>query len=129
LSDPVTDEIMARILAQAEQVMGEMAEDAAQDMRDLISVPVSRTKGKVIRSAPGEPPRKDSGALQASVKATVDQHEKDKVVATVTTDVPYDVYLRDGTKKMAPRPFHGPIEAKWENILENRLKIAAKLIS
>jgi len=139
MSDPVTDQIMDRINVQITHSMEEMGKDAADDLRELISVLVvypKSYKGKrgnkyvpAIRSSPGEPPRKDTGALQASVKVITDHIHKDEIAVTIVTDTEYDQALEFGTKHMQPRPFAGPTEAKWGPILENRLTIAAKLIS
>lgn len=129
MSDPATDEIMGRISDGIRHAMEEAGNDAADDLRELISIPVVRTKGKVIRSSPGQPPRKDTGALLASVKSVIDEIEKDRIAVTISTDTDYDQFLKNGTARMAARPFDGPIETKWEPIIENRLGIAARQIS
>jgi phage gpG-like protein len=54
-------------------------------------------------SAPGEPPRKQTGRLRASVTYEV---EEASLTARVGTNVEYGKYLELGTKKgIAPRPW------------------------
>jgi hypothetical protein len=126
MSDPTIDRIMSGLTAQVKATMDAALRDTADDMRRIISVPVVRSGGKVIRSKPGEPPRKDTGKLLASVQSVVESLEKDKVRGSVSTNVFYDVFLTNGTSKMAPRPYAGPTEAKWERLIENRLAIATR---
>jgi hypothetical protein len=42
-------------------------ETLSSDVRSRISVPVEKSGGKIIRSKPGEPPRKDTGRLHAEI--------------------------------------------------------------
>lgn len=59
--------------------------------------------GPVVHSAPGEPPRKQTGRLRASVAHEVDA---DSLTARVGTNVEYGRHLELGTKKgLAPRPW------------------------
>lgn len=66
-----------------------------------------RRKGQriygAVRSAPGEPPRKQTGRLRASVTYEVDPQA---LAARVGTNVKYGKYLELGTKRgIAPRPW------------------------
>lgn len=126
MSHPEIERVMSKLAGQVKHVVDDAATDAAKDMKALISVPVVRQGKRVIRSRPGQPPRKDSGRLHRTVKAVAAKVAKDMVRAAVETNTPYDRMLEKGTSKMAPRPFAGPIEAKWERILNNRLRIATR---
>jgi HK97 gp10 family phage protein len=53
-------------------------------------------------SAPGEPPRKQTGRLRSSVTYEVLDGE---LIARVGTNVKYAKWLELGTKNMAPRPW------------------------
>jgi HK97 gp10 family phage protein len=68
-----------------------------------------RRKGSRIygaaRSAPGEPPRKQTGRLRASVTSEVDEGALEARVGTNINDPPYPRWLELGTGKMAPRPW------------------------
>jgi len=75
---------------------------------ELLSVSgTGRVKGKqtgpVVRSQPGEPPRKQTGRLRASVTHEVDAAT---LTARVGTNVEYGKHLELGTKRgLAPRPW------------------------
>jgi HK97 gp10 family phage protein len=56
-----------------------------------------------VASAPGEPPRSDTGELVGSITAT-----GSGLSAEVRVDSGHAVYLEYGTSKMAPRPFLQP---------------------
>lgn len=59
--------------------------------------------GPIARSQPGEPPRKQTGRLRASVAYEVDESS---LVARVGTNVEYGRHLELGTKKgLAARPW------------------------
>lgn len=76
--------------------------------KELLSVAgTGRVKGRkagpVVRSAPGEPPRKQTGRLRASVSIEVDEAS---LTARVGTNVEYGRWLELGTKKgLKPRPW------------------------
>lgn len=56
-----------------------------------------------VRSAPGEPPRKQTGRLRASVAYEVDEAQ---LAARVGTNVEYGKHLELGTRRgLAPRPW------------------------
>lgn len=59
--------------------------------------------GPVARSLPGEPPRKQTGRLRASVQIEVDEAS---LTARVGTNVEYGRHLELGTKRgLGPRPW------------------------
>jgi hypothetical protein len=120
------EKAMMSVQSQVLHVMDEAMKDVARDEKQLISVPVQRTGNRVIRSRPGQPPRKDTGRLHGSVKGVAAKVGKDRVEGKVTTATPYDQFLEKGTSKMSRRPFAGPTEAKWGRIVENRFKLAAR---
>jgi len=62
-----------------------------------------RKAGPVTRSRPGEPPRKQTGRLRASVAHEVDEPS---LTARVSTNVEYGRHLELGTKRgLKPRPW------------------------
>jgi hypothetical protein len=70
--------------------------------RMLLSVQGSPTD----RSHPGEPPRRQTGELQAGVYSQVDE---ESLSAFVGTDVPHGIYMELGTKRgILPRPWLRP---------------------
>jgi hypothetical protein len=76
-------------------VLRDVAEEMLARVQDRISVDVERVGSRVIRSKPGEHPRRDTGNLYASfiVEENTENHT---VAAAVTTDVEYAVYLQLG---------------------------------
>ncbi len=79
-----------------------------------------RVYGKHQASAPGEPPKTDSGDLVRSFRITFNG---DRMGGKVTTDSPYAVALELGTTLMEARPFFFPAVEK------NRTKIITALIA
>lgn len=120
MSDPAIDTIMDGLNAVVASTLEEGLKDAAADWKELVSEPYPPA------SAPGNAPHRRSGDLQASIHYAVQNILKDVIDGYVASDVFYDVYLRDGTPRMAPRPNSGPIETKWERIIETRLALATR---
>jgi HK97 gp10 family phage protein len=58
--------------------------------------------GPVAHSAPGEPPRKQTGTLRASVTYEIDDA---RMAGRVGTNIRYGRHLELGTSKMAARPW------------------------
>ena len=74
------------------------AEYVADYIRNMIGVQGTRDD----RSLPGEPPKRQSGELQNSIRVLRDNREQ---LAVVYSDSEHWWYLEYGTKKMKPRPF------------------------
>lgn len=99
-SDPNPfDEIDAELREKFE-LLGTQMDDK---VREWIGIDVGFAKGRIVRSKPGEHPRKETGRLQGSFdnEATL---EDGVIKVTVFTDVPYAIFLQNGTSKMAKRP-------------------------
>jgi len=64
----------------------------------------SRSGKKHKPSAPGEPPNRDTGVLQANLKAELVA----PLEAQVTSEAPYADALEFGTSKMEARPYMRP---------------------
>lgn len=76
-----------------------------------------KRKTGAVRSAPGEPPRKQTGRLRASVTYEVDEAGMN---ARVGTNVKYGRYLELGTKRgIAPRPWlRRALAEMWSRVNE-----------
>lgn len=72
---------------------------ASTTMKGIISVPV------FPRSLPGQPPRKETGRLQAGVGYALTGGRGSRGVKVGAGTVKYAKFLEKGTRKMAPRPF------------------------
>ena len=75
-------------------------------------------------SAPGEPPHKRSGNLQAAVDYWVKKGKLELDIG-VNIDAPYWSDLEFGTKKMEARPFIGVAVKRW---LKNANRLIARAI-
>jgi len=100
---------------RAVQWLTRAAVEVSRRAKELLSIPgtamatgLGRRKKRsriygAVRSAPGEPPRKQTGRLRASVTYEVDEAA---IEAQVGTNVEYGKYLELGTKRgLAPRPW------------------------
>lgn len=107
LSDQVS-EVLARRLSRGMDIF---AEKLVEDIQEKISVPVEYQTGPrggqvVIRSKPGEPPRKENGDLWESIENIPTTREaQTKIVARVVTRLKVAGWLQNGTKYLDPRPF------------------------
>ncbi len=78
-------------------------------LKQILSVPGGiGPDGKTIRSAPGQPPRLQSGRLQANAGTKVHYSGNKIKFAAFVNHVPYAAHLEFGTAKMAARPFLRP---------------------
>ena len=78
------------------------------------------------RSAPGEPPKTDTGRLVASIFAEVTDDGRDRVSAEVGTDLAYGGWLEDGTLKMPARPWLQPTFERLKERIVERIRKAAR---
>lgn len=89
----------AKATRQLRAKLGANLDEAGEALRDLVRGEIGIVGPP--RSAPGNPPHIDTGALIASYVHSTD-------TATLTTrvgsDKVYAVYLETGTSRMAPRP-------------------------
>jgi hypothetical protein len=139
MSDPATDEIMRKIASPLSRELLNISDGIVEDVRKAISVPVqilnpltSRKRdnpfgkragikhgGNVIRSKPGEPPRRETGRLFTSITPTV-KVDGDTFILKVESNTPYDARLE---YKMN-RPFMRPAEKRWATLIPPRLTSA-----
>jgi phage gpG-like protein len=101
-------EAMDHVRGRAVQFVTRAAIEVQRRAKELLSVAGSgrkkgRKAGPAVHSRPGEPPRKQTGRLRASVTHDVDAAS---LTARVGTNVEYGKYLELGTKRgIAPRPW------------------------
>lgn len=129
MNNGYVDKVMGRIAASVRAAMDQIAKDVEADVRKSISIPVGRTKGRVIRSKAGEFPRRDSGRLYRAVTSAVADVTTDKIRATVSIGTGYSGFLDRGTGRMSPRPMKAPTLAKWKPIVIDRLARATRQVA
>lgn len=107
-----TDSIMADLRRDFYDTMEVVGPEMVADIRNDLSVPVQRTKGKVIRSKSPEPPRYDKGGLWDRVSLENTLSPNTMLVVFVTGKVAY--ILNKGTAHIGgPRIFWGPAFERW----------------
>jgi hypothetical protein len=111
-------EVFDDIAAEMGPALSGVGAAMVETIQEFISIDVQRAKGRVIRSAPGEHPRRDTGRLFGSIAQDVER-EGDLFTITVDTDTPYAPYLEFGTSKMAIRPIFDGMLERFEPILMN----------
>ncbi len=102
-------QILARAVAESAAALRDTA-------RDLVARP-----GTAGRSAPGEPPRLDSGELRDSIFARAQG-----LRAEVGTDLAYGRHLEFGTVRVAARPWLHPAFEASKARIKARLAEAAR---
>jgi hypothetical protein len=112
------DEVMRDVSRRVEDVMELVGREVSADLKKQLSVPVIRTRGKVIRSKPGQYPRADTRDLLNSVHFVVFRAGRDITNLVIETNVSYDVYVN------ATRPYAQLIENKWQGIVEQRIQFS-----
>lgn len=121
--DPLSlfDEIEADIAAKSREI----AEKIAIDVKDRIGVPVGYAIGpkggtRKIRSKRGEPPRKDTGKLQAGLQSDVIQ-VTGQIAASVFNEVPYGEPL----ERKLDRPILTDLAETYEDYIADGVAQAA----
>lgn len=114
MNDP-TDAIMDRITGAIRQTMESNGDALVEEVKVRISVPVDYSTSPPTRSKRGEPPRKDTGALYASIQSEMSEGA-DTVRVTVLSNTPYARELND--PKQWDRPIWGELHNQYmEQIL------------
>jgi hypothetical protein len=116
-----SDDVLRQIADETEKKLDALGEEMAEWLRKLIGVPVIRqriagreTKTVIVRSQPGEPPRKDTGRLQASVQY-VTYRTGWKIKLVISTNTPYAETLN------RTRPYRRIFEDHWRQQIPFRL--------
>lgn len=101
--------VRAKVVEAAKASLERFARERIVDIQTRIGIPVERTTGRIVRSSPGEPPRKDSGDLWNSLQATEVVFISNEIDIFIFTTVPYAKWLEEGTDRgLEPRPWWEP---------------------
>lgn len=117
-------------LEQAQkQITQDIAVEMKQEVKNILDIPVSKNGAKIVRSRPGQPPRKNSGNLQNSVDYLLEQKGTEiSIKVFCDNSAPYALYLEYGTQKTAPRPFMLPTLNKYALVLKEEIKAIGNLL-
>ena len=105
------DDINQDIAAEFERIGAEMVADAQQ----RLAVPV--TFHPLVRSKPGENPRKETGDLQKNIQHRVDTPESTQAVLTVFSTTFYAPILQDSKD----RPVLSDTAEAFEEVIPDRI--------
>ena len=92
-------------------VLRQIGTNSQQAMNDAAVMLVEAVQEKMLygySTLHGRPPHTeivDTGRLFDSIQAEVKRDSQNAFSVTVGTDVPYAVYVHDGTRKLESRPF------------------------
>lgn len=113
----LSDKMRQRMEAWANEVMREMGRDGVKLIKQLASVRVVRQGDLIIRSDPGEPPRRDEGTLYKSIKYRLEKTNGRAVdIVFYSTDKPVKLAsLEDGADHMEARPLWKPAKRLMGN--------------
>lgn len=117
------DEITDALIDRARDGFDEIGADLAERLRKKIDVAVGRSGGVVVRSLPGEPPRRDTGDYQATVRHET-RTEGNTVTTAAGTDSQLGPWLEGGTSRMKPRPHFKPVREEFAAEAVERVKQA-----
>lgn len=100
------DPYKKRLNKAIRQALTKVGQEAVADLRKILSVRVEYVSGYgLIRSDPGESPRKEFGNLQKSMKYRVLPKAQNSESLLIYTNSIIAIYLEYGTEKIEPRPF------------------------
>lgn len=132
------DQVRKRLEAFRSQQLLKAVQSALYEAADLVrseafrSISAGSVSGKKHKpSAPGQPPNRDCGVLQANIEVIRQGFQPGKeLVATVESSAPYSTPLEFGTSTMEARPFLRPARDKMkpraERLLVTRVNQAIK---
>ncbi len=120
------DRLADHVELAVQSAVAESADDLRREARALLDV-----TGAGEPSAPGEPPRRQTGQLRDSLRVEI---ARNRLSATVGTDLDYGAHLEFGTQDMAPRPWLQPaaqnaaprIRARIEDAVREAIRQAAR---
>lgn len=122
VADGLTDYLGERLFPAMDACGKEWAEGLRRD----ISVPVGRSGSRIIRSLPGEPPRREFGDYYDSITHVTRRESSTLIITEIGSILPNrGVWLEGGTSRIRPRPAFGPLHDRIESEAPN--KIASKL--
>ncbi len=105
--DELSNALTERMAERLQPAVAKTAADLTADIQRRINVPVGRSGSRVIRSKPGEPPRREFGNYRASWE-TRDARSGDEITGTAGTTSNLGPWLERGTSRMAARPHVEP---------------------
>lgn len=111
----MTQDVNRQVISRATRAVNELRNAELEVLKGQRSGKVYRKypyKSTYTASAPGEPPARRTGNLRLHWNGSVTTRPTGKgteVIAVLESQERYARYLEEGTKRIAPRPFHDRI--------------------
>jgi hypothetical protein len=105
MNESFVENAKGRVIDAGKSALTTFAARRVLAIKDLIGIPVEKQGGTIIRSQPGEAPRKEYGDLQNSIQATEPVYLDGVIDIFIFTDEQKAAWLNDGTPRILPRPF------------------------
>jgi len=106
----------ARLQAPLQRTIDRYAADAADQLRDQLSKPVTAASGraKLKRSRPGQPPRMQTGKLRNSIRIKAGRNTYSRYVTldAERNGARYPFMLESGTRRIKKRPVIKRVQRK-----------------
>ncbi len=112
------DRLADRLEWAVQAAVEEGAQDLRREARALLDV-----AGRGEASTPGEPPRRQTGALRDSLTVAL---APDRLSARVGTDLDVGAQLEFGTQAIAPRPWLAPAAENVAPKIQARIEAAVR---
>lgn len=102
------DTLINDLRQRAGPAFDEFGREVLDALRTSVSVPVGYAGSRVIRSRPGEPPRRETGDYRAGLGTEL-TYLPAGVSTSIFTDDQLGPWLENGTSRMEARPHFEPI--------------------
>ena len=132
IPEKVNDNVIAALVESASDLRNEMIDSMGNS--PAIGFPYKRGGKTHIASAPGYPPRKDSGDLANSFEIDINSLQGTVEIGSTIKDPDYPKFLEEGvdwwssetTVNLLPRPYMQPALTKLTPTIENKVMNAIR---
>jgi hypothetical protein len=107
------DPIVKKTRAAARAALERVGREAVAELVRMVSVPVVRGRYRIIRSLPGEPPRKEFGTYVTTIKHKRMPGGHSVEELSIYSNDPRALWFEKGTSRMAKRPHFAVIQKKF----------------
>jgi hypothetical protein len=111
--------VSAAVRQRVRNAVGIMVRGVVRDLRQACQVEVQYVGKRIIRSRPGEPPRREFGNYRIAFDSFVEDRGS-AVHGEAGNRMMRAVYFRDGTSRMKPRPHFEPVHKQLLSTVRQR---------
>jgi hypothetical protein len=120
-AEQCADAMCAYLGSRLRLAIGAVADEVKEEVRGRINVSVGRDGSRIIRSKPGEPPRRETGDYRDSWVSEVTEGGS-TITGTAGTTSNIGPMLEFGTERMAARPHVAPVVDQLRGNLVPRIQ-------